>query len=45
MTLLDQRHAGVACAAIDTSAMAIVASLYKSSPYFGTIMGLVHNLM
>ena len=45
LSLLCHGRTGVACAAIDTSAMAIVASLYKSSRWFGGIMGLVESTM
>lgn len=37
--------AGIACAAVDTSATAITASLFKGSGYFGTVMGISECMM
>lgn len=39
------RAAGVACAAVDTSANAITAALYKDSPHFGAIMGVSESMI
>jgi DHA1 family multidrug resistance protein-like MFS transporter len=36
---------GIACAAVDTSATAITASLFKGSGYFGTVMGISECMM
>ena len=44
-TCLVRWCTGVACAAIDTSAMAIVASLFKDSPWFGSVMGVTESTM
>jgi len=36
---------GVACAAVDTSATAITAALYKDSPHFGAVMGFSESMI
>ena len=37
--------AGVGCAAVDTSATAITAALYKDSPNFGAVMGISESMI